>query len=131
MSGFPESIQESIANWVRGVAMPTPPTGLVLALSVNDIADDESGFVEPTGGYSRQPLTLSVPIYVAGVGTVIRNAAPMVFGPSTLAWGTIRAAAILDAAGNMILKGSFAAPKVYPTGDTASFGIGAVEFVVK
>ena len=131
MAGFTTTTQAAIANWVRGTAMPTPPAALFLALSTQDIADDGSGFVEPTGGYSRQPVTMTAPSYVPGVGTVIRNAVALVFGPSTSAWGAVRAAALVDGSGNIILKGSFAAPKNFPTDDTASFAIGAVEFVVR
>lgn len=131
MAGFHATIQAAIANWVRGTPMPTPPSSLTVALSTSEIADNGSGFVEPTGGYVRQPVTLSSPVYVDGVGTVVRNAVPVVFGVSTQAWGTVRAAAILDQAGNIILKGTFAAPRSVPLGDTASFAVGALEFVVQ
>lgn len=131
MSGFSATVQAAIANWIRGQAMPAAPTALFLALSTSEIADDGTGFVEPTGGYSRQAVTLQAPVYVPNVGTAIRNAAPVVFGTATASWGTIRAAALVDGAGNIILKGRFAAPRVVPSGDTCSFAAGAVEFVVQ
>lgn len=131
MSGFSATVQTAIANWIRGQNMPAAPTSLFLALSTSDIADDGTGFVEPTDGYVRQPVTMQPPVYINNIGTVIRNVNPVVFGAATASWGTVRAAALLDAAGNIILKGTFAAPRVVPAGDTCSFASGAVEFVVQ
>jgi hypothetical protein len=131
MSGFSRTMQLAIANWLRGTAMPTAPTGLFLALSTSPINDDGTGFVEPTAGYSRIPITLTVPVHTEGSGTVVRNAAGAVFGPATALWNAVVAVAVLDQSGNILLKGNLTAPKVAAAGDALPFGVGTLEFNVR
>ena len=131
MSGNSRTVQLAIANWYRGTAMPTAPTSLTLALSTTVILDDGTQLTEPTTGYTRQPVTLSAPVHTEGVGTVVTNANAIIFGPAGASWGTIVAAAVLDQTGAVLFHGTFAAVRVTPLGDTASFGIGTLEFNVK
>jgi len=131
MSGFSRTVQLAVANWLRGTPMPTAPTGLYLALSTSIINDDGTGFVEPTAGYTRIPMTLTTPTHSEGAGTVVRNVSGAVFGPATAAWAAVVAVAVLDQAGNILLKGSLTAPKTAAIGDALPFGIGTLEFNVR
>ena len=130
MAGFHRTIQLALANWLRGTAMPAAPSSLTLALSTTSILDDGSGFTEPGAGYSRQAVTLTTPVHTEGVGTIVRNANAIVFGPAATNWGTIVSLAVLDQTGTVVLKGNLTAPRACPSGDTISIGIGVVEFNV-
>ena len=131
MGGFSKAMQADIVNWIRGTPLREPPTGLKLALSTGTIQDDGTGFVEPAdAGYTRQDITLGDPIHTEATGTTVRNSIPAVFGPATVPWTNVRAAAILDQDGNIIIKGNFFAPRSAPVGDTLSFGVGTLEFSV-
>ena len=133
-SGQTVYMQDLIADWYRGTAMPTAPTTLTIALSTVSIDDDGANIAEPSGanGYARQTITLTAPVHTEGAGTRVANAAPIVFGPVTNAtWGTLVAAAVYHNNGSMLFKGDFAAPRSAPVGDTISFGIETIEFKVK
>lgn len=131
MSGFSRTVQLAVANWLRGTPMPAAPTGLSLALSTSIINDDGTGFVEPTTGYARIPVTLTAPVHTEGAGSVVRNVAGAVFGPATAPWAAVVAVAVLDQSGNILLKGILTAPKTAATGDALPFGIGTLEFNVR
>jgi hypothetical protein len=131
MAGNSRTVQLAFANWLRGTAMPTAPTSLILALSTTVILDDGTNFTEPTTGYARQALTLSAPVFTEGVGSTVSNSNAIVFGPASASWGTVVSAAVLDQTGAMLFHGTFAAVRSVPLGDTVSFGIGTLEFNVK
>lgn len=134
MSGHSTYVQTALASWFRGTSMPTAPTSLEIALSTVSINDDGSNISEPAtlDGYSRQTITLTAPVHTENDGTRVANSNAIIFGPVTNnSWGTIVDAAVFDQAGNMIFKGSLAAPRVAPVGDTLSFGIDTVEFKVQ
>jgi hypothetical protein len=131
MSAFSKTVQAAIANWVRGTAMPSAPSTLYLALSTTPVADDGTQLTEPSGGYSRQAVTLGAPVHTEGAGTVVSNTNALVFGPATATWGSVIYAAVLDQAGNVILKGPIPAPRSCAVGDTISLGIGVIQLNVK
>jgi hypothetical protein len=131
MSGFSRTVQLAIANWLRGTAMPSAPTSLLLALSTTVIQDDGSQLTEPGGGYTRLPVTLTAPVHTQGSGTVVRNVSGAVFGPATVPWPAVVSVAVMDQSGNILLKGNLTAPKTAAVGDALPFGIGTLEFNVR
>jgi hypothetical protein len=134
MAGLSADIQQSIINWIRGSAMPTPPASLVVALSSTEILDDGTGLTEPPvlNGYGRQSVTLSAPVHTQGTGTKVSNQSALIFGPAVNSdWPTITHAAVLDDQGNLIFHGPVAAPRTNPDGDTLSYGVGTLQFNVR
>lgn len=134
MAGLSRQLQENIANWVRGSAMPAAPASLRVALSSTPINDDGTGITEPilVNGYQRLTVTLTAPVHTEGAGTMVSNANALVFGPAVnVPWPTITHAAVFDNAGNMLFKGPVATPRTAIVGDTLSYGIGTIQFRVR
>ena len=134
MAGLSTYVQQSLANWIRGSAMPTAPVSLVVALSSTPINDDGTGITEPAGidGYTRQAVTLTAPVHTEGAGTSVSNTAPLVFGPAVNQnWPAMKYAAVFDNGGNMLFKGPVATQRTASVGDTLSYGIGAIQFNVR
>lgn len=115
--------------------MPTAPASLELGLSTVSLSDDGSNIVEPSivDGYARQTVVLTAPVHTENAGTLVQNQNAIVFPTITPgAWGTIVAAAVFDAvSGEMLFEGDLVAPRNGPVGDTLSFGVGTLQFVVK
>lgn len=135
MAGNSQYVQEALANWFRGTAMPTAPASLELALSTVAISDNGSNIAEPSvlNGYARQSITLTAPVHTENAGSLVQNSNAIIFPTVTTAtWGTIVAAAVFDTvSGEMLFEGNLVAPRNGPVGDTLSFGIGTLQFRVK
>lgn len=135
MAGNSVYVQNALANWFRGTAMPTAPASLEVALSRATLDDDGSNIDEPSivNAYARQPLTLTSPVHTENLGTIVQNQNAIVFPTVTVAtWGTIVAAAVFDTvSGEMLFEGDLVAPRNGPVGDTLSFGVGTLQFRVR
>lgn len=135
MAGNSEYVQLALTNWFRGTAMPTAPASLELALSTVSLSDDGSNIAEPAGldGYARQAVTLTAPVHTENAGSLVSNSNAIIF-PVVVnnSWGTIVAAAVFDTvSGEMLFEGDLVAPRNGPVGDTLSFGVGTLQFVVR
>lgn len=115
-------LETKIANWVRGVAMGSPPSGLKLALSNGNPNDDGSGLAEPTApGYVRQDITLAAPTS-DGDGTHTANSGAIVFTPDAgEALGQVTHAAIYDTSDNLLFYGPLDVTRTGAADDTISF----------
>lgn len=127
---FSNITQKMVTDWIRGTPT-TPPTGLVLALSSTPFQMDGSGITEPSGGYSRQAITLAAEVFVNGTGTTVKNSAPVVFGPcSGSPWSPVSYVGLFTSGGALIAQGSMAAAQTAAVGGTISFAINALQFLV-
>lgn len=133
MSAMGSYLHQALAAWFRGTAMPTPPATLKISLSTANPGETGAGIVEPSlgNGYTRQTITVDASANPGG-GTRLRNNAPVVFGPVTGAnWPAVTHVALYDENDKFLAFGPLAVQRVCPVGDTVSFGIGALEFVIK
>ncbi|USN13921.1 hypothetical protein PAPPERLAPAPP_02480 [Brevundimonas phage vB_BpoS-Papperlapapp] len=121
-----------LVNWMKGASFGFPPTGLRFGLLTVEPSANGQGVVEPQSsmGYARQPITLTDIEQANGISSV-KNVQPLVFGPATGNWPALTWGAIFDQDGNLLLHGALAASRVAPTGDSISFGAGAIQFRLK
>jgi hypothetical protein len=123
-------LQERIAQYILGTNLPTPPSGLVIALSSTSPGEGGFTIAEPseTNGYARQTLNMSPPVGANGAGVSIYNTQPVVFGPITGGqWSTLTHAAIYDTSGNLLFHGELNVPRNAPVGDSISFAVNKVQ----
>lgn len=115
-----------VANWLRGTVMPSAPGTVYLALSSTEIYDNATGITELTGGYARQAVTFTSVAQSEGSGSIMSNAAPVLFTGLNATVATHFA--IFDAAsgGNMLFYGPLAAPIGVSAGGSASFATGVI-----
>jgi hypothetical protein len=131
MAAFSQRMHQAIAAYINGTQMPTPPVSLEVALCVGNPSADLSTLVEPTGGYFRQSVAFSASAGGSG-GTLLTSTAPVVFGPAVGAnWSTVSYGAVFDQAGNLIAFGPLGVNRTVPINDTASFGTGALQFLIE
>ena len=129
MSDFSNYAEGKIVeHMLRNVAW-TSPTTVYLALftAVSD-AEAGTGTEVSTGGYARQAITFG-----AHSNGAVANSAAVSFTAAGANYGTVTHAGIFDAssAGNAlsIIK-ALAASRVVNDGDTLTFAIGDIDFVV-
>lgn len=103
-----------------------------LALSTSDPLPDGSGLNEPSGGYSRQEITLTQTSNTS-LGIVVSNSNAAVFGPATVDWGNITHAAIFDAptGGNIYAYGPVAVQRNVVTGDSYAVPANSVAMTIR
>jgi hypothetical protein len=120
---FSKYLGEAIVNWLRGTAFPTAPTQVTLELSRADPLRDGTGINTPAGGdgYVAQPMSFGGATFSNGVGTTIRNADAILYGPATASWGTLSHAAVYHNNGNMLLYGPLAVARTVPSGNGIGF----------
>lgn len=131
---FTNSFAENILNWIRGIPMPPAPTGLEQLLLTGDINADLSGLVEPsTGdGYTRRPISFSVPVQVNSIGTTMTTDVDAVFGPAaTNDWDQVKATGIASNGGDILFVGSISSPRNAVIGDTVPFSAGATTILIR
>lgn len=92
---------------------------------------DAGGGTEVTGGSYARVATAGAD-WSAASGGAITNANALTFPQATDNWGTIVAAALLDASsgGNMLIWGDLAVNKTVTTDDTISFPAGDIDFTL-
>ena len=133
--GLSRFAHQTVAGWIGGSAMSAAPSALKLALSNGDPGETGSGLNEPVGsGYARIDVTLESDLYAPG-GTKLTNSGSLVFGPAVdFNWPTLTHGALFgnfSGEWKMILFGPLGVQRTVPVGDTASFGVGALQFVIK
>jgi len=120
---------QHVTEWLRGTNMPSPPTGLELALYTSSPGDSNTGSeVIGASGYARIPVTLSAPLSVTGFGTsTANNSGNQELGPAVNSdWGSVSHWALFSAAGDFLLHGSFLTAKPISIGDYYLVNNGAV-----
>ena len=125
MAGFTNYTENLVLNWVFTSNSATRPTAWYVALYT--VAPGESGGGTECSGtsYARQTATFTV---TGTAPTTASNSAAIEFPTAGGSWGTIVAAAILDAstAGNMIAFADLTTSKAIDTGDVLRFNTGAL-----
>lgn len=129
MSDFSNYMEGNIANWLRGVQMPTPPTALYVALfsanpgEAGSLANEVTTTVRAAG---RPVLTLG-----AHTDGVMTNSADADFGASA---GTVTVThfAIMDAAsaGNVLMFKAFATAQQIQATNPVKFASGALTVTI-
>jgi len=125
MAGFTNYAENLVLTWTFTASAATRPTAWYVALYT--VAPGESGGGTECSGtsYARQTVTFTV----SGTApTTASNSAAIEFPTAGGSWGTIVAAAILDAstAGNMIAFADLTTSKAIDTGDVLRFNTGAL-----
>jgi len=125
MAGFTNYSEDLVLNWVFTANAATRPSAWYVALYT--VAPGESGGGTEVSGtsYARQSVAFSV---TGTAPTTASNSAAVEFPTAGGSWGTIVAAAILDAStsGNMIAFADLTTAKTIDTGDVLRFNTGAL-----
>lgn len=125
MAGFTNYAEDLVLNWVFTTQSATRPTSWYVALYT--VAPGEGGGGTECSGtsYARQSASFSV---TGTAPTTASNSAAVEFPTAGGSWGTIVAAAILDAStsGNMIAFADLTTSKTIDTGDVLRFNTGAL-----
>jgi hypothetical protein len=111
-----------LLNGKTAFALPTAYVALFTAAP-----SDAGGGTEVSGGnYSRVATTGAT--WNAASGGTTSNAQVVTFPTASADWGTVTHYATFDAAtsGNMLRWSKLLGPKVFKSGDTASFTVGAL-----
>lgn len=136
MSGMTNYLEDAVLNHIlRGVAFPTLPASLHVAL-FTVAPTDAGGGTEVTGGayarvaISRALASFAVPADNAGVQQT-SNSVVATFPNPTANWGTVTHVGVYDAAtvGNLLFWNVIGTSRNVLSGDVApSFAIGAMTF---
>lgn len=107
-------------NWLFTTGAVTRPTTWFLALYTVAPTDSTAGTEVTGGSYARQSVTMSV------TGDTASNTATVEWPAATASWGTVVAAAIMDAStgGNIISYGALTTSKTVSSGDVFRFPAG-------
>lgn len=129
MSDFSNYAEGKVVEHALRNVSWTSPTTVYLALftAVSD-AEAGSGTEVSTGGYARQAITFG-----AHSNGAVANSVAVSFTASGANYGTVTHAGIFDAssAGNAIsIIKALASSRVVNDGDTLTFAIGDIDFVV-
>lgn len=126
---FTDYLENKILDHVVGKTSFTMPSTWLALFTV--APSDTGGGTEVSGGsYARKSTAGSD--WAAASGGAITTAADLTFPTATANWGTIVAAALMDAssAGNMLIWGDLTVSKTVNNGDTFKFLTGDVDFTL-
>lgn len=134
MAGKTDYTENNLLNFIfRGTAFPVP-AGLFIALyTTAPSADAGTGGTEVSGGsYARQSVARNTTEWKdpsAATQGLTENVNTITFPTATGSWGTVVAAAVLDASsgGNMLYFGNLAVAKPVGVGDVFKFNSGDLE----
>lgn len=124
-------LENSVINWLRGTAMPAAPATLYVALFTVAPTDLAGSGTEVSGGaYARTGVTLAAPPASSAGAAVVSNTTQVAFATATAAWGTVVAAALMDAAtaGNMLASGALTTALAVGSGQRLVFDVGQLSF---
>ena len=126
---FTDYTENKVLDHVVGKTSFTMPSTWLALFTV--APTDAGGGTEVTGGSYARVATTGTD-WDAASGGAIANAVALAFPTATANWGTIVAAALMDAAtaGNMLIWGDLAVTKTVNTDDTLSFPIGNIDFTL-
>jgi hypothetical protein len=124
-------LQNARLNWLKGIAYPTVPTNVYVALLTTLPSDNNgTGLVEVSGGsYARQAVSAASgwsAVTTSGSLQQMSNAGQILYPTASANWGTIVGMAIYDALtnGNLLSFAPLAAPQVVNSGNQFQFGAG-------
>lgn len=118
-----DTFETTTLNWLFTAGAVTRPTAWYIALYTVAPTDSTAGTEVTGGSYARQAVTMSV------TGDTASNTAAVEWPEATASWGTVVAAAIMDAStsGNIIAYGALTANKTISSGDVFRFPAGAFD----
>lgn len=124
-------LENAILNAVLGGPSFSLPGTVHIALSSAAYSESATGasMTELSGaGYSRVAVTNNATNWPAASGGQKSNGTAITFGVATGDWLTIQSFYICDAAtnGNILYGGDLATARTVLSGDSCSFGIGAI-----
>ncbi len=107
-------------NWLFTTGAVTRPTTWFIALYTVAPTDSTAGTEVTGGSYARQAVTMTI------TGDTASNSATVEWPAASASWGTVVAAAIMDAStgGNIITYGTLTASKAIGSGDVFRFPAG-------
>jgi hypothetical protein len=121
-------LEVEVLDHVFGKGSYTAPTPYLALFTV--APSDAGGGTEVTGGsYARVAIAGNMGTAASGA---ITNSGTVTFTTATASWGTVVAAAVMDAstAGNMLWWFDLAASKAVGSGDTLVFNAGDLDFTL-
>lgn len=118
-------LEDKLINHVLRNTAYTSPTTVYASLYTVTPSDSASGTEVTGGAYARQSMAFAAP----SPSGETQNSAVVTFPVATANWGTVLAAAIMDAvtAGNLLYWGDVTPSKVVNTDDQFKFAIGAFQ----
>lgn len=133
MAGFTDLIEQAILNHVFTDPAWTPPATLYLALSTTTPTEAGGNITEPSGGsYARVSTVAADWSAASGTAPAVKtNTAVKTFPQATASWGTVTHFVIFShitnsTAADVVAFGALSTSKAIGSGDTASFGAGAL-----
>ncbi len=131
---FTDYAEAKVLNHLFGATTYTPSSTLYVALSNGTPTNDAGGgFSEPSGNaYARVSVANNKTTWTTASNGALENAINIEFPQATGPWGTIGYFGIYDAptGGNLIGSGSLVLAKTIVSGDTPSFGSGALDITL-
>jgi len=134
MSGFVDTMEQSILNLFLRTTAWTLPAALHFGLSTTTPTEAAGNFTEPVGNnYARVSVTRGTGEFTAATGTapaVADNTNVIQFPVPSGAWGTITHIGAFDAssAGNLIWWAALTTPQAAGTGNDVEVAVGALDF---
>jgi hypothetical protein len=115
-----DTYETTTLNWLFTSGAVTRPTTWFIALYTVAPTDSTAGTEVTGGSYARQAVTMTV------TGDTASNSATVEWPAASASWGTVVAAAIMDAptGGNIITYGTLTASKAIGSGDVFRFPAG-------
>lgn len=112
--------ETTILTWLLSTSTATRPTAWYLALFTTAPTDGTAGTEVTGGSYARQAVTMTIS------GGAASNSAAIEWPAASASWGTVVAAALMDAStgGNIIAYGDLTASKAVGSGDVFRFPLG-------
>jgi hypothetical protein len=132
---FSAYLEGQIANFMKGIAIDAPPSGLLLALSTADPTDTGGGIAEPPGanGYARKAILFGAHVQTPGIGSQMSGPTLDLVFTATALWGIITHWAIFrsDGGGEMMWHGAVSVPKNIQAGDSFVCNLGALSLTIR
>lgn len=115
-----DTYETTTLTWLFTNSAATRPTTWFLALYTVTPTESTAGTEVTGGSYARQAVTMTV------TGNTASNSATVEWPAATASWGTVLAAAIVDAStgGNIIVYSALTASKTIASGDVFRFPTG-------
>lgn len=130
MAGFTNYLEAALLDHILTDPAYAPPATLYLALSTTTPTEAGANFTEPVGGsYARKSTTASDWSAASGGDPSTKTTTgALSFATASGSWGTVTHFGIYDALsnGNLLVWDQLTAQKTIGSGDTATFGIGAL-----
>jgi len=125
MSSLTNFSENQLLVWQLTAGAVTRPAAWFVGVGTGHTDAGLTG--EPSGnGYARQAVSFNV------ANDVATNAALLVFGPASAAWGSMASIAVFDAAtgGNCLWSGALTAARTVDSGDSLTVAAGALSLTL-